>query len=111
MILCLFSMSDALRDCRSIFYWCRNWGPCSFLQSLPFEFRGSHEIRKITLEYRREAQKGDTVESRAKTELLNDDGASIAGHAEEPTEERFVHVIRNQDGQEINKGRTVWTRL
>lgn len=81
------------------------------MESLPFEFRGSHEIRKITLEYRREAQKGDTVESRAKTELLNDDSASIAGHAEEPTEERFVHVIRNQDGQEINKGRTVWTRL
>lgn len=81
------------------------------LQSLPIEFREIHEIRKITLEYRREAQKGDIVESRAKTELPNGNGASIVGNTEGPTEERFVHVIRNQDGQEINKGRTVWTRL
>ena len=81
-----------------------------FLQSLPLEYRDSHEIRKITLEYRREAQKGDIVESRAKAELSNDNGASSDGHTGKPTE-RFVHVIRNQDGQEINKGRTVWTRV
>ncbi|KAG0625855.1 hypothetical protein M758_2G084700 [Ceratodon purpureus] len=81
------------------------------MESLPFEFRESHEIRKITLEYRREAQKGDSVESRAKAEPLIADGATFAGYTEEPSEERFVHVIRNQDGQEINKGRTVWARL
>lgn len=74
------------------------------MESLPLEFRDSHEIRKITLEYRREVQKGDTLESRAKAEVPSENGA---GSTEE---ERFVHVIRNQDGQEINKGRTVWTR-
>lgn len=79
------------------------------MQSLPKEFRESHEIRKITLEYRREVQRGDTLESRAKAELCKDNGASVAGSAEEPIE-RFIHVIRNQDGQEINKGRTVWAR-
>lgn len=81
------------------------------MESLPLEFRESHEIRKITLEYRREVQKGDTVESRAKSEPSKDNGTSVAGISEELTEERFVHVIRNQDGQEINKGRTVWTRV
>lgn len=75
------------------------------MQSLPLEFRATHEIRKITLEYRREVQKGDTVESRAKAELGNNEDSR------ESSEERFIHVIRNQDGQEINKGRTVWTRL
>lgn len=75
------------------------------IESLPLEFRATHEIRKITLEYRREVQKGDTVESRAKAELGNNEDSR------ESSEERFIHVIRNQDGQEINKGRTVWTRL
>lgn len=62
-------------------------------------------IHKIALEYRREVQKNDTLESRAKKELLND-GALLAGDTHE---EHYIHVIRNQDGQEINKGRTIWT--
>jgi fatty acyl-ACP thioesterase A len=72
------------------------------LQSLPQEFREKHEVSKITLEYRREVCKGDTVDSMAKVEPSN----SSIGVAE-----KFVHVIKNQHGQEINKGRTVWRQL
>lgn len=72
------------------------------MQSLPQEFREKHEVSKITLEYRREVCKGDTVDSMAKVEPSN----SSIGVAE-----KFVHVIKNQQGQEINKGRTVWRQL
>lgn len=77
------------------------------MQSLPQEFREKHEVSKITLEYRREVCKGDTVDSIAKVEPSN----SSIGVAEKPSEEKFVHVIKNQQGQEINKGRTVWRQL
>lgn len=64
-------------------------------------------MSKITLEYRREVCKGDTVDSMAKVEPSN----SSKDGAEKPSREKFVHLIKNQHGQEINKGRTVWRQL
>lgn len=75
------------------------------LQSIPQEFKEAHEVSKITLEYRREVGKGDTLDSFASKEpLKSTNGASTS-------EVKFIHMMRDQDRDEINKGRTVWRPL
>ncbi len=76
------------------------------VQSIPNEFKENYEVSMITLEYRREVGKGDKVDSLARLEPC--DGNNDISALEGLSQPQFIHLIRNQEGDEINKGRTVW---
>ncbi|CAM6007704.1 unnamed protein product [Sphagnum balticum] len=76
------------------------------LESIPNEFKENYEVSMITLEYRREVGKGDKVDSLARLEPC--DGNNDISALEGLSQPQFIHLIRNQEGDEINKGRTVW---
>ncbi len=86
-------------------------GICSYLsvQSIPNELKEDYEVSMITLEYRREAGKGDKVDSLARREPcdVNNDISALEGLSQP----QFIHLIRNQEGDEINRGRTVWRHV
>jgi fatty acyl-ACP thioesterase A len=85
----------------------------SKLQSIPQDIIDTHELQTITLDYRRECQYDDIVDS-----LTNIEGgeeksmngsASAAPHKEE--RQQFLHCLRfAANGDEINRGRTVWRK-
>jgi hypothetical protein len=76
------------------------------VQSIPNEFKENYEVSTITLEYRREVGKGDKVDSLARLEPC--DGSNDISTLEGLSQPQFIHLIRNQEGDEINKGLTVW---
>jgi hypothetical protein len=90
---------------------CHYLGICSYLsvQSIPNELKEDYEVSMITLEYRREAGKGDKVDSLARREPcdVNNDISALEGLSQL----QFIHLIRNQEGDEINRGRTVWRHV
>ncbi len=79
------------------------------MQSIPNELKEDYEVSMITLEYRREASKGDKVDSLARREPcdVNNDIPALEGLSQP----QFIHLIRNQEGDEINRGRTVWRHV
>jgi hypothetical protein len=79
------------------------------LESIPNELKEDYEVSMITLEYRREAGKGDKVDSLARREPcdVNNDFSALEGLSQP----QFIHLIRNQEGDEINRGRTVWRHV
>lgn len=91
------------------------------LESTPEELVDTHELRSITLDYRRECQHDDVVDSLTSPELINGDGSisQLKGTNGTPTSTRdedddsvqFLHLLRlSADGSEINRGRTEWRR-
>ncbi len=76
------------------------------VQSIPVEIKENYEVGAITLGYRCEVGQGDKVDSLARPEPynINSDVSAIEGSSQP----QFIHLIRNQEGDEINKGRTVW---
>ncbi|XP_042486049.1 oleoyl-acyl carrier protein thioesterase 1, chloroplastic-like [Macadamia integrifolia] len=90
------------------------------LESLPQEIIDTHELRKVTLDYRRECQHDDTVDSLTSMELMDNAEAipelnGTNGSATERKHEedccRFLHFVRfSGDGPEVNRGRTEWRR-
>ncbi|CAK9234550.1 unnamed protein product [Sphagnum troendelagicum] len=76
------------------------------LESIPVEIKENYEVGAITLEYCREVGEGDKVDSLARPEPcnINSDVSAIKGSSQP----QFIHLIRNQEGNEINKGRIVW---
>ncbi|KAG6548960.1 hypothetical protein Mapa_009728 [Marchantia paleacea] len=68
------------------------------IETVPEEVKRSHEVSKITIEYRQEANQGecvDTVADIEKTEHID--------------MTHFTHLTKkSSDGKEINRGRTVW---
>ncbi|CAM6070845.1 unnamed protein product [Sphagnum tenellum] len=79
------------------------------LESIPNELKEDYEVSMITLEYRREASKGDKVDSLARREPcdVNNDVSALEGLSQP----QFIHLIRNHEGDEINRGRTVWRHV
>jgi acyl-ACP thioesterase len=79
------------------------------LESIPNELKEDYEVSMITLEYRREASKGDKVDSLARREPcdVNNDISALEGLSQP----QFIHLIRNHEGDEINRGRTVWRHV
>lgn len=88
------------------------------LESMPQEIIDGYELQTITLDYRRECQRDDIVDSLTNVEPL-EDGPAISGlegtngspAATEDTKDycQFLHLLRlSGDGSEINRGRTVW---
>jgi len=76
------------------------------VQSIPVEIKENYEVGAITLEYGCEVGEGDKVDSLARPEPcnINSDVSAIEGSSQP----QFIHLIRNQEADEINKGRTVW---
>ncbi|ERM97949.1 hypothetical protein AMTRI_Chr06g195300 [Amborella trichopoda] len=95
------------------------------LESMPQEILDSHELQKITLDYRRECQHDDMVDSLTSIELddsidaLQYNGSTAitngSPNARQQNESsdcvQFLHMLRlSKDGFEINRGRTEWRR-
>ncbi|XP_062024489.1 oleoyl-acyl carrier protein thioesterase 1, chloroplastic-like [Rosa rugosa] len=88
------------------------------LESMPQEVIDSHELQTITLDYRRECQQDDIVDSLTNVENVENAEVSLKGTNGSPaaTENQndyrqFLHLLRiSGDGSEINRGRTVWRK-
>ncbi|XP_020589501.1 oleoyl-acyl carrier protein thioesterase 1, chloroplastic-like [Phalaenopsis equestris] len=89
------------------------------LESMPQEIIDTHELQTITLDYRRECQHDDVVDSLTSSnseEILL--SKSINGHPSKHQHSHgsghlhFLHFLRlSGTGLEINRGRTVWRKL
>lgn len=87
------------------------------LESMPQEVIDNYELETITLDYRRECQQDDVVDSLTSPEL-DDDAAILQTTNGSPTAIReadkccqFLHLLRlSGDGLEINRGRTGWRK-
>ncbi|KAK9282414.1 hypothetical protein L1049_005331 [Liquidambar formosana] len=89
------------------------------LESMPQEIIDTHELQTITLDYRRECQQDDVVDSLTSLEQINDIEAisELHGTNGSPTTKntqdccQFLHLLRlSGDGLEINRGRTEWRK-
>ncbi|XP_057437093.1 oleoyl-acyl carrier protein thioesterase 1, chloroplastic [Lotus japonicus] len=90
------------------------------LESMPQEIIDSHELRSITLDYRRECQQSDIVDSLTSVELIEGsevvhgtNGSASAAIAQQDKQDRqqFLHLLRlSTEGLEINRGRTEWRK-
>nr|UTH39061.1 FATA [Thunbergia alata] len=90
------------------------------LESMPQEIIDSHELQTITLDYRRECQHDDIVDSLTSHELETDEaipelqgsnGSSLSAEDESNHRLQFLHLLRLSDnGSEINRGRTSWRK-
>ena len=88
-------------------------------QSVPQEIIDTHELQTITLDYRRECQQDDLVDSLTSPEPVEGTetvselrGANGSAAARDHKDCRqFLHLLRlSSDGQEINRGRTEWRK-
>lgn len=86
------------------------------LESMPQEVIDNYELKMITLDYRRECQHNDVVDSLTSPELDEDgalkmtNGSAMAAKDGEGCP-RFLHLLRlSRDGLEINRGRTEWRK-
>lgn len=84
------------------------------LQSMPQEIIDTHELQTITLDYRRECQQDDVVDSLTSLELVDNAASSVLnGTNGSPTNlnKSFLHLLRlSGSGLEINRSRTEWRR-
>lgn len=87
---------------------------------MPQEIIDNYELQSITLDYRRECQQSDIVDSLTSVEPVDEAEAvsKLQGTNGSPaeTEEdedlpQFLHLLRRSgDGVEINRGRTEWRK-
>ncbi|KAK2992446.1 hypothetical protein RJ640_025408 [Escallonia rubra] len=89
------------------------------LESMPQEIIDTHEMQTITLDYRRECQRDDIVDSLTSPEEvedtalleLNGTNGSAARVKDGEDVSQFLHLLRlSGDGLEINRGRTEWRK-
>ncbi|KAJ3681240.1 hypothetical protein LUZ60_015729 [Juncus effusus] len=85
------------------------------LESMPQDIIDTHELQTITLDYRRECQHNDSVDSLTSTEseagLKSENGSSNGSTRSDPNCQ-FLHFLKLAGtGLEINRGRTVWRKL
>ncbi|KAJ6824855.1 oleoyl-acyl carrier protein thioesterase 1, chloroplastic-like [Iris pallida] len=90
------------------------------LESMPQEIIDTHELQTITLDYRRECQHDDLVDSLTSLELEGAEeelhpyitNGSATGKRNMNDQCHFLHLLRLSDtGLEINRGRTEWRKL
>ncbi|CAD5324082.1 unnamed protein product [Arabidopsis thaliana] len=82
------------------------------LESIPQEIVDTHELQVITLDYRRECQQDDVVDSLTTTtsEIGGTNGSATSG-TQGHNDSQFLHLLRlSGDGQEINRGTTLWRK-
>ncbi|XP_059290012.1 oleoyl-acyl carrier protein thioesterase 1, chloroplastic-like [Lycium ferocissimum] len=87
------------------------------LESMPQEIIDTHELQTITLDYRRECQQDDVVDSLTSVEPVEDaaaldiQGANGSATAPKDVNKSFLHLLRlSSDGLEINRCRTEWRK-
>lgn len=93
------------------------------LESTPPDVSDTHQLHRITLDYRRECKHGDAVESLASLESCDcetsnggsaGNGVAVNGSARKHFAMggmEFLHLLRMVGSDaEINRGRTVWKR-
>ncbi|KAE8000010.1 hypothetical protein FH972_004382 [Carpinus fangiana] len=91
------------------------------LESIPQEIIDSHELQTITLDYRRECQHNDVVDSLTSVEPVGEAEAvsklqgtngSAASMEKKEDLRQFLHLLRlaGDGGLEINRGRTEWRK-
>ncbi|XP_028766924.1 oleoyl-acyl carrier protein thioesterase 1, chloroplastic [Neltuma alba] len=90
------------------------------LESMPQEIIDDYELQSITLDYRRECQQDDIVDSLTSSELaegaeavaeLHGTNGSATAREDDQDCRQFLHLLRlSGDGLEINRGRTEWRR-
>lgn len=81
---------------------------------MPQEIIDTHELQTITLDYRRECQHNDMVDSLTSLELADDysTNGSATGKQHKREHHHFLHFLRlSSTGLEINRGRTEWRKL
>ncbi|KAG1330892.1 oleoyl-acyl carrier protein thioesterase, chloroplastic [Cocos nucifera] len=84
------------------------------LESMPQEIIDTHELQTITLDYRRECQHDDMVDSLTSLELSDDysTNGSAIGKQHKKEHHHFLHFLRLSSTRlEINRGRTEWRKL
>ncbi|XP_034704707.1 oleoyl-acyl carrier protein thioesterase 1, chloroplastic-like [Vitis riparia] len=90
------------------------------LESMPQEIIDTHELQTITLDYRRECQHDDIVDSLTSSESTEDaktipelrgtNGSATATKGQQDCCQ-FLHLLRlSGEGLEINRGRTEWRK-
>ncbi|XP_010513915.2 PREDICTED: oleoyl-acyl carrier protein thioesterase 1, chloroplastic [Camelina sativa] len=80
------------------------------LESVPQEIVDTHELQVITLDYRRECQQDDVVDSLTTSEIGGTNGSATSG-TQGHNDSQFLHLLRlSGDGQEINRGTTLWRK-
>ncbi|KAI4356365.1 hypothetical protein L6164_000394 [Bauhinia variegata] len=90
------------------------------LESMPQEIIDTHELQSITLDYRRECQQDDIVDSLTSVEpiegaevipeLKGTNGSAIPAEGKQDFQQ-FLHLLRlSGEGLEINRGRTEWRK-
>lgn len=86
---------------------------------MPQEIINSHELQTITLDYRRECQQDDIVDSLTSVEEVENGGEAVPelngtnGYisGDKQDTRQFLHLLRlSSDGLEINRGRTEWRK-
>ncbi|KAJ4969215.1 hypothetical protein NE237_015916 [Protea cynaroides] len=90
------------------------------LESLPQELIDTHELRKVTLDYRQECRHDHVVDSFTSMELMDDaeaipefNGTNGSATQRKNVEDssRFLHFVKFSDGgREINRGCSEWIR-
>ncbi|ESQ37101.1 hypothetical protein EUTSA_v10002587mg [Eutrema salsugineum] len=81
------------------------------LESIPQEIVDTHELQVITLDYRRECQQDDVVDSLTTSEIGGTNGSATSGTQGHNNDSQFLHLLRlSGDGQEINRGTTLWRK-
>ncbi|XP_073318089.1 oleoyl-acyl carrier protein thioesterase 1, chloroplastic-like [Primulina huaijiensis] len=89
------------------------------LESMPQETIDSHELQTITLDYKRECQHDDIVDSLTSPEsAMTESVLELQGSNGSPTSAnsgneclQFLHLLRlSSDGSEINRCRTEWRK-
>lgn len=87
---------------------------------MPQEIINSHELQTITLDYRRECQQDDVVDSLTSVEEVENGGEAVSSElngtngyisSDRQDNRQFLHLLRlSSDGLEINRGRTEWRK-
>ncbi|KAJ4728457.1 Acyl-[acyl-carrier-protein] hydrolase [Melia azedarach] len=90
------------------------------LESMPQDIIDTHELQTITLDYRRECQQDDIVDSLTSPEPVEDaepvskiqrTNGSLTARGDKQDYRQFLHLLRlSGDGSEINRGRTEWRK-
>ncbi|KAL8160593.1 hypothetical protein V2J09_002130 [Rumex salicifolius] len=87
------------------------------LESIPQEIIDTHELESITLDYRRECQHDDVVESLTTaasggpTLVVNGSNGSLPTTQDHNSSPHFQHLLRlSGNGAEINRGYTEWRK-
>ncbi|CAL9108116.1 unnamed protein product [Musa textilis] len=84
------------------------------LESMPQKIIDTHELQTITLDYRRECQHDDAVDSLTSSEFA-ENGSTNGTATTKPHDQelqQFLHFLKSSGtGLEINRGRTEWRKL